>query len=244
MSIPTTSSRVDLSLLHPRFKKRLEAFFDDPRIRGRVSVSSGCRSYAQQKRLYDKYRSGRGNLAANPDRRFGPKALDGKGIWRGSWHMQQGDSFCYAVDLHRLNNDLSTWEINNIAKEYGIHPTVAGEWWHHQPRKTSEWFDAPAMGSRPEPEDIVEPTVDWAAIAKFVKDLENYVASNPLRRGSRHEAVRVLQRKMGDNGFDAGTPDGIFGRITTKAVKRYQRANKLVVDGIVGPNTWAQIMKG
>ena len=244
MSIPTTSSRVDLSLLHPRFKKRLEAFFDDPRIRGRVSVSSGCRSYAQQKRLYDKYRSGRGNLAANPDRRFGPKALDGKGIWRGSWHMPQNDSFCYAVDLHRLNNELSTWEINNIAKEYGIHPTVEGEWWHHQPRKTSEWFDAPAMGSRPEPEDIVEPKVDWAAIIQFVKDLETYVNAHPLRRGSRHEAVRVLQRKMGDRGFDAGTPDGIFGRITTRAVKRYQRANKLKIDGVVGPNTWAQIMKG
>lgn len=244
MSIPTTSSRVDLSLLHPRFKKRLEAFFEDPRIKGRVSVSSGCRSYAQQMYFYKKYRAGKGNLAANPDRRFGPKGLDGQGIWRGSWHQQQSDSFCYAVDFHRLNNDLSTWEINNIAKEYGLHPTVDGEWWHHQPRKTSEWFDAPAMLSRPEPEDTVEPTVDWAAIAKFVKDLETYVSANPLRRGSRHEAVRVLQRKLGDLGFDAGTPDGIFGRMTTRAVKRYQRANKLVVDGIVGPNTWAKIMKG
>ena len=91
MSIPTTSSRVDLSLLHPRFKKRLEAFFEDPRIKGRVSVSSGCRSYAQQMYFYKKYRAGKGNLAANPDRRFGPKGLDGRGIWRGSWHMQQED---------------------------------------------------------------------------------------------------------------------------------------------------------
>ena len=68
--IPTTKSNVDLSLLHPRFKKRLEAFFDDPRIRGRVSVSSGCRSYAKQTNFYKKYLSGKGNLAANPDRGF------------------------------------------------------------------------------------------------------------------------------------------------------------------------------
>ena len=67
MSIPVSSSRVDLSLLHPRFKSRLEKFFEDPRIRGRVQVTSGCRSYAKQKYLYDKYRAGRGNLAANPD---------------------------------------------------------------------------------------------------------------------------------------------------------------------------------
>ena len=132
--IPTTKSNVDLSLLHPRFKKRLEAFFDDPRIRGRVSVSSGCRSYAQQIYFYNKYLEGRGNLAANPDRRFGTKGLDGQGIWRGSWHMEQNDGFCYAVDFHRINNDLHTWEINAIAKEYGMHPTVDGEWWHHQPR--------------------------------------------------------------------------------------------------------------
>ena len=107
--IPTTKSSVDLSLLHPRFKQRLEMFFGDPRISGRVSVSSGCRSYAQQMYFYNKYLSGRGNLAANPDRRFGTKGLDGQGIWRGSWHMEQNDGFCYAVDFHRINNDLHTW---------------------------------------------------------------------------------------------------------------------------------------
>ena len=55
MSIPVSSSRVDLSLLHPRFKLRLEKFFEDPRIRGRVVVTSGCRSYAKQKYLYEKF---------------------------------------------------------------------------------------------------------------------------------------------------------------------------------------------
>ena len=240
--IPTTKSNVDLSLLHPRFKKRLEAFFDDPRIRGRVSVSSGCRSYAQQMYFYNKYLSGKGNLAANPDRRFGTKGLDGQGIWRGSWHMEQNDGFCYAVDFHRINNDLHTWEINAIAKEYGMHPTVDGEWWHHQPRASTDWFEAPALEARSVVEDTEEPVVHWASIVLFVQRLYSMVSANPLRRGSRNEAVRVLQRKLGEIGFDAGTPDGIFGKMTTRAVKRYQRAHNLKVDGIVGPSTWAKLV--
>ena len=243
--IPTTNSSVDLSLLHPRFKKRLEAFFDDPRIRGRVSVVSACRSYAQQTALYKKYLAGRGNLAANPDRRFGEKGEDGLGIWRGSWHMQQGvDGWCYAVDFRRLNNDLHTWEINAIAKEYGIQPTVDGEWWHHQPRRTTEWFEAPALEERSVKEDTKEPKVAWQAIVIYIQRLYAIVSATPLRRGSRNEAVRVVQRKLGDIGIDAGIPDGIFGKLTTRAVKRYQRANNLKVDGIVGPATWARLMRG
>jgi N-acetylmuramoyl-L-alanine amidase len=68
------------------------------------------------------------------------------------------------------------------------------------------------------------------------------VSATPLRRGSRNEAVRVVQRKLGDIGIDAGIPDGIFGKLTTRAVKRYQRANNLKVDGIVGPATWAKLV--
>ena len=242
--IPTTKSNVDLSLLHPRFKKRLEAFFDDPRIRGRVSVSSGCRSYAQQMYFYNKYLSGKGNLAANPDRRFGPIGFDGQGIWLGSWHQQQLDGWCYAVDFHRINNDLHSWEINSIAKEYGLHPTVDGEWWHHQPRKSTEWFEAPALEARVIKEEVKEPQIDWHAVLEYIAGLAATVSARPLRRGSRNEAVRVLQRKLGELGFDAGTPDGIFGRLTTRAVRRYQRLNNLTVDGIVGPATWARLMRG
>lgn len=240
--IPTTNSSVDLSLLHPRFKKRLEAFFDDPRIRGRVSVASACRSYAQQTALYKKYLAGRGNLAANPDRRFGEKGSDGQGIWRGSWHMTQLDGWCYACDFRRLNNDLHTWEINAIAKEYGMHPTVDGEWWHHQPRRSTEWFEAPALEERSVKEDTKEPKVAWQAIIIFLQQQYAVVSKSPLRKGSRNETVRVVQRRLGDIGIDAGTPDGIFGKLTTRAVKRYQRANNLKVDGIVGPATWVKLI--
>ena len=53
MTIPTTSKNVRLDELHPRFKDRLEAFFNDPEIKGKVAVVSGVRTYWQQKYLYD-----------------------------------------------------------------------------------------------------------------------------------------------------------------------------------------------
>ena len=56
-----------------------------------------------------------------------------------------------------------------------------------------------------------------------------------LKKGSRGDAVRALQRRLGI------TADGVFGRQTRAAVKRFQRANDLVADGIVGPATLAAL---
>jgi hypothetical protein len=52
-----------------------------------------------------------------------------------------------------------------------------------------------------------------------------------LKKGSRGDAVRALQRRLGI------PADGIFGRATRAAVRRFQRRHGLVVDGIVGPAT-------
>jgi len=248
--IPTTKSSVQLDLLHPKFVARLEAFFADPRIRGNVKVSSGCRSYATQMWFYNRYREGRGNLAANPNRRFGPLGADGKGIWRGSWHMVQDDGFCYAVDLHRATTILSKPEINKIATEYGVVPTIKNrdgslrEWWHHQPRAGVSWFDAPALRGEPtEHPDAPKPETDWAGIAAAVQAQRKQVKVRPLRRGSKGTSVKTTQSRLGALGYECGPADGIFGRKTRWAVRRFQKARGLKVDGIVGTGTWDALMQ-
>lgn len=58
----------------------------------------------------------------------------------------------------------------------------------------------------------------------------------PLMRG---EDVLAVQLRLRQCGIDVvGQPDGMFGRQTDIAVRQYQGAQGLKVDGIVGPRTW------
>lgn len=62
-----------------------------------------------------------------------------------------------------------------------------------------------------------------------------------LSMGMRGEEVKRLQEMLKAAGFDPGAIDGIFGSRTEAAVRAYQQANNLQVDGIVGPQTWASL---
>ncbi len=53
----------------------------------------------------------------------------------------------------------------------------------------------------------------------------------------RIEQVKALQRQLSWLGFEPGTVDGRYGPITTGAVRRFQEANDLTVDGVVGQGT-------
>ncbi len=61
---------------------------------------------------------------------------------------------------------------------------------------------------------------------------------NILWQGARGPAVKDLQLKLKQLGFDPGTINGIFGPSTTAAVIACQRELKVFADGIVGPQTF------
>jgi N-acetylmuramoyl-L-alanine amidase len=65
-----------------------------------------------------------------------------------------------------------------------------------------------------------------------------------LRRGTRGEAVRDLQRRLGQFGLGS-TPDetGDFGEGTERAVRAFQSRRNLRVDGIVGRQTWSSLVE-
>jgi peptidoglycan hydrolase-like protein with peptidoglycan-binding domain len=49
--------------------------------------------------------------------------------------------------------------------------------------------------------------------------------------------VKSLQRRLRRLGFAPGPVDGLFGRLTTRAVGRFQKAHRLRVSGVVGART-------
>lgn len=61
-----------------------------------------------------------------------------------------------------------------------------------------------------------------------------------LREGSRGLYVEELQEMLDKRGYTLKA-DGIFGDKTLEAVEAFQADNGLVVDGIVGENTWGKI---
>ena len=56
--------------------------------------------------------------------------------------------------------------------------------------------------------------------------------------------ITAIQRALKKAGFDPGKVDGVWGRRTIAAVKAFQEARGLEVDGIVGPETVRALSEG
>lgn len=81
------------------------------------------------------------------------------------------------------------------------------------------------------------------------KETKCMLGDRLLKRGSKGDDVRQLQEHLVKLGYDLGTygsarngVDGDFGSKTEKAVKSFQKANGLEVDGEYGKNTHAALL--
>lgn len=65
-----------------------------------------------------------------------------------------------------------------------------------------------------------------------------------LKKGTKGNQVKALQALLTGYGYSCGScgADGSFGGATDKAVRAYQKANSLEVDGSVGPATWSKLL--
>lgn len=75
---------------------------------------------------------------------------------------------------------------------------------------------------------------------------EEEAAMRMLKKGDKGYQVWVLQTLLIARNFSCGETgnDSEFGSATKAAVINFQSANGLEVDGIVGPMTWAQLLRG
>ena len=61
--------------------------------------------------------------------------------------------------------------------------------------------------------------------------------SDPLSR----DQVRAIQASLNDRGFDAGTPDGVPGSATRRAVRAFQVSIDVTADGFADAELLAQL---
>jgi len=98
-------------------------------------------------------------------------------------------------------------------------------YWYDQMTKTTQATPTPAP-----PPPVAGPTA--AAKTRPV-----------LRQGATGVMVRELQQRLIARGFTCGPSgaDGKLGTATRSAVKAFQKARHLKVDGIAGPQTWTAL---
>jgi len=64
-----------------------------------------------------------------------------------------------------------------------------------------------------------------------------------IQQGIKGHFVQEAQKLMASVGFFSGKKDGIFGPRTKEAVIAFQSEHGLIMDGIIGPSTWAELMR-
>lgn len=62
-----------------------------------------------------------------------------------------------------------------------------------------------------------------------------------VKKGAKGNITYILQAILYCKGYNTNGVDGIFGSGTESAVKSFQKANGLTVDGICGKNTWTKL---
>ncbi|KAB8315162.1 peptidoglycan-binding protein [Tolypothrix campylonemoides VB511288] len=63
-----------------------------------------------------------------------------------------------------------------------------------------------------------------------------------IQTGDSGDAVILVQKLLRYLGF-ALSVDGSFGETTKKRVTEFQRNNSLTADGVVGSNTWRELIR-
>lgn len=100
--------------------------------------------------------------------------------------------------------------------------------------KTIRGYGVPKYDAEPVKQPVEKPTTKAIAIGMA-----------ELKKGSKGKQVEVLQRILSTHGYNLGSNnpfDGSFGPKTDTAVRAYQKAHGLTVDGIVGAKTWASLL--
>lgn len=116
---------------------------------------------------------------------------------------------------------------SNVIRHFDVNGKLCPAYWCGTAKRNADW----------------ETEFHNKLVEKVVQTVK--VELNVLKKGSKGEQVKTLQRLLIAMGYSCGSAgaDGDFGNGTDAAVRKYQNEKKLTVDGIVGQGTWDSLLK-
>ena len=165
------------------------------------------------------------------------KKFKSMGVWHNDRNFQSGDIIYYDWDI---SGDADHVEI--IEKVNGMSLTVIegnnGNYPNDRVRRREISSGSSLIFGYARPE---YPSVT------FRKSSANTinVFLPTLRKGDSGNSVKILQAFLIAYEYSTGTSgiDGDFGSDTESAVKQFQKNSGISADGIVGENTWSELLK-
>jgi peptidoglycan hydrolase-like protein with peptidoglycan-binding domain len=107
------------------------------------------------------------------------------------------------------------------------------------PRKEFSFSEDLQIPVRRSPEFVpAEPRQDRLFSEPFYEGSPQPIRRYTLEPGTRGTQVTGLQQRLQVHGFDPGRIDSVFGSRTEQAVRAFQQARGLEVNGIVDRGTW------
>ena len=226
--------------------QRKNIYINCPVLSGKQSTCNGCKWHNKQ--AYDcaqltRYacKAGGQALVSGANSQWKKTAWDQKGTI-GSLPDVPG-VILYHINTKGVMSHTGVyvgggWAVEARAAKYGVVKTlVKDRTWTHWAALPGVLTGEAVNTSTPSKETQKNP---YEAPKKAT--VTGVITMTTLRQGSKGTQVKVLQWLLNQNGYNAGTVDGIFGSNTLKALKEYQKAKGLEVDGVAGKNTWTKIL--
>ena len=225
------------------------------------------RSLEEQKRLRALYLAGRGPLAA-PARKNAPHVRR----YAFDTHTTGENKKYDPSDFHKwltVGGDGSKWYAKESirANKYGWRRSAKGERWHYgyflKEDKVLWRIVQKAIGGLTvdgipgirtnlalkkwqKANGLVADGIPGAKTLEKMKAMSGtpnpVVPSRTLRQGDEGQDVQLLAQLLHKFNLKVGTPVSTFGPMMNSAVRSFQTAEKLTVDGIVGPLTYKALV--
>lgn len=182
---------------------------------------------------------------------FWPFWRDSRGWGTGGYHeiiLRDGTrQICY--DDHEITNGVAgqNTTIYNICLVGNGNFTAAQEAaWDESCRAAMKRFNLPVSAVRGHNEfpntSTACPGINMNLVRSRLSGAPVPVSRDYLINGDRNDAVRKLQADLNQTGVKPPlVVDGIFGAATERAVRSFQSANNLAVDGVWGKNSAAKM---